>query len=93
MRDYFEREMDIADHRVLIRAAGRVGLDETEVERFLGSDALVEQVHKQANAARADGVHGVPHFTINDVFTIEGAQEPAAFLMLFERWKKRRSKI
>ena len=91
--DYFERERDITDHVVLTKAAGRVGLLEHEVETFLATDQLAAQVEKDAIAARDDGVHGVPLFNINDQFEVEGAQEPRAFLMLFERFKKKESKI
>ena len=87
--DYFERQQDIFDHDVLAKAAGRAGLDEDEVKALLTSYALSDQVEKEAKAARGEGVNGVPHFTINDMFDVEGAQEPNAFLMLFERLKKR----
>ena len=91
--DYFEREQDITDHVVLARAAGRAGMDEHEVKAFLESDRLAKQVENEAADARNEGIRGVPLFTINDTFEVEGAQEPRAFTMLFERLRKKQSKM
>lgn len=91
--DYFEREQDITDHGVLTQAAVRAGLDEDEVKAFLRSDKLAREVEEKANESRDQGINGVPHFDINGVFTVEGAQEPAAFLMLFNRLKKREAAV
>lgn len=86
--DYFERGRDITSQDVLARAASRAGLDEHEIKAFLASDALVKEVEQKARENRAE-VNSVPFFSINGVFTVEGAQEPAAFLMLFKRLKVR----
>lgn len=91
--DYFERERDITSHSVLIAAARRVGLDEDEIAAFLRSDSLAKEVEEMAKENRERGVNGVPNFTINGVFTVEGAQEPAAFQMLFNRLKKREGAV
>ena len=92
--DYFERDRDIADHEILVAAAGRAGLYEKEVRTLLASHALAEQVALKAEQARQNGVNGVPSFVINDIFEVQGAQEPAAFVALFERLKRRaKSKV
>lgn len=85
--DYFESEQDITSHDVLSKAAARAGLNKREIDAFLASDKLAVEVERQAQVNRSESVTGVPHFTINDEFTVEGAQEPAAFLMLFKRLK------
>ncbi|KAK3051379.1 hypothetical protein LTR09_007402 [Extremus antarcticus] len=89
--DFFEREQDITDPTVLSKAAVRAGLSgvEQDFKAFLASDDFVDVVHKTAAAQRQDGINGVPHFTINDEFTVEGAQEPTAFLHLFGKLAKR----
>jgi predicted DsbA family dithiol-disulfide isomerase len=89
--DYFEREQDITSHTVLRRAAVRAGIasSEGDIERFLASNDLVDEVQKAAAAQREEGVSGIPYFVINDEFAVEGAQEPIAFLHLFERLVKR----
>lgn len=87
--DYFEREQDITDHSVLIKAAGRAGIDEGEAETFLKSDELALETKQKASDIRGEGINGVPQFILNDTFTVEGGQEPRAFLALFGRLKKR----
>lgn len=91
--DYFECEQDITDHVVLARAAKRAGMDEQEALKFLGGKELVDEVASEAQAAREEGVSGVPRFTLNEDFEIEGAQEPNAFLMLFQRLKRKENKL
>lgn len=91
--DYFERERDITSHDILVNAAERAGLDGAEARKFLESEALAKEVAEKARVPRENGINGVPHFSINDTFTVEGAQEPAAFLMLFRRLRKRQMKM
>jgi predicted DsbA family dithiol-disulfide isomerase len=87
---YFEQEKDITSHDVLVEAAGRAGMYEKEARVFLESDRLANEVEAQAIDSRnVEGVNGVPHFTINGMFDVGGAQEPRAYGMLFERVKKR----
>ena len=87
---YFEKEKDITSHDVLVDAAGRVGMYEKEARAFLEGDRLAKEVESEAMDSRnVEGVNGVPHFTINGMFDVGGAQEPRAYGMLFERVKKR----
>jgi predicted DsbA family dithiol-disulfide isomerase len=89
--DFFEREQDITDHVTLSKAAVRAGLtnQEDEIVSWLASDDLVEVVQQEAAAQRTEGINGVPHFAINEEFAVEGAQEPIAFLHLFDRLARR----
>jgi predicted DsbA family dithiol-disulfide isomerase len=91
--DYFEREQDITNHKILAKAAGRAGMDEAEALSFLAGDELAEDVAQEAQATREEGVSGVPRFILNNDFEIEGAQEPNAFLMLFQRLKRKESRL
>lgn len=84
---YFENEQDITSHDVLLRAGVRAGLDEQEVKDLLASDRGGDEVDSEAAMSRDENIGGVPHFTIQDRFELSGAQEPAAFLQLFERVK------
>ena len=87
---FFENDKDITSHDVLVEAAGRAGMYEKEARAFLDSDRLVKEVAAEADESRnVEGVNGVPHFNINGMFDIGGAQESRAFTMLFERVKKR----
>jgi len=86
---YFELEKDITSHEVLAAVGRDAGLDEAEVTRMLGSDEFGDVVDKEVAEARSEAVSGVPHFTLQGQYEISGAQEPAAFVRLFERIKAR----
>ncbi|KAI9711928.1 MAG: hypothetical protein M1828_001770 [Chrysothrix sp. TS-e1954] len=84
---YFEEEGDITSHSVLKDAALKAGVSEEDATRVLASDEGGPLVDKEVSNAQTRDIHGVPHFTIQDMFEISGAQEPAAFVQLFERVK------
>ena len=85
---YFENEKDITTQEVLIESGVKAGLDEKEVKEWLDSGKGSAEVDKEVQDAREQNISGVPNFTINDRFEIGGAQEPAAFVQLFERLKR-----
>ncbi|KAF2200470.1 thioredoxin-like protein [Delitschia confertaspora ATCC 74209] len=85
---YFENERDITSRDVLIEAGVKAGLDKAEVEEWLENGKGGPEVDKEVQDAYAEGVSGVPNFTINDMFQVGGAQEPEAFVQLFERLKR-----
>jgi len=82
---YFEEEKDITSHEVLEGAGKRAGLDEGEVKEMLKGNRGGDQVDEEVKHAQMMNVGGVPHFTIQDMFELSGAQEPQAFVQLFER--------
>lgn len=81
---YFENEKDITSHEVLLEAAKKAGLDETEVKGWLRSDAGGEVVDKEVRIAHQHGISGVPNFTINGKYEIGGAQDPKDFIQIFQ---------
>jgi predicted DsbA family dithiol-disulfide isomerase len=85
---YFENEKDITSQDVLIEAAVKAGLDKSEAQTWLDNGSGGPEVDKEVQYAVAEGISGVPNFKINDRFEVSGAQEPAAFVQLFERLKK-----
>lgn len=85
---YFENEKDITAQEVLVESGVKAGLEEKEVKEWLNSGKGGAEVDKEVQDAREQNISGVPNFTINDRFEIGGAQEPAAFVQLFERLKK-----
>jgi predicted DsbA family dithiol-disulfide isomerase len=92
-RAYFEEEGNITDRAVLLKAAVQAaadsGLTQAEVQRWLDSDEDLagKEVDREASEATSRFVTGVPHFTIQGKYVIEGGQEPEAFLDVFERVK------
>lgn len=85
---YFENEKDITTQEILVESGVKAGLDEKEIKEWLDSGKGGAEVDKEVQDAREQNISGVPNFTINDRFEIGGAQEPAAFVQLFERLKK-----
>ncbi|KAL8707215.1 MAG: hypothetical protein Q9220_007709 [cf. Caloplaca sp. 1 TL-2023] len=91
-RSYFEEEGDITDHEILTAAAMRGGLEEGEVRAWLGSGEGGREVDREVVEAQMKGVSGVPHFTLQGKYEIGGAQEPEAFVGIFEKVKAMESK-
>jgi predicted DsbA family dithiol-disulfide isomerase len=91
--DYFENEKDITSQEMLLDAATKAGLDAMEAKDWLDSGKGGPEVDKEVQEAYAQNIHGVPNFTINDQFEIGGAQEPAAFVQLFERLKRQEGNL
>jgi predicted DsbA family dithiol-disulfide isomerase len=87
-RAYFEEEMKITDPAVLVDAAVKAGLGRDEVEKVLKEDVGGEEVDREARSASQQLVSGVPYFSIQGKYTIEGADEPETFLEVFERVKQ-----
>ncbi|KAL8847287.1 MAG: hypothetical protein Q9221_007663 [Calogaya cf. arnoldii] len=86
-KSYFEKEEDITSHSVLKSAAEKAGLEEAEINEWLESDKGGREVDREVVEAQMKAVSGVPHFTIQDKFEIGGAQDPEAFVQIFERIK------
>ncbi|KAI9784658.1 MAG: hypothetical protein M1835_003539 [Candelina submexicana] len=84
---YFENEQDITSHKVLLDAGIKAGLGEDEVKGWLESDKGGRQVDKEVREAQLSNIHGVPNFTIQGKHELGGAQDPSAFLEIFERVK------
>ncbi|KAH6644145.1 thioredoxin-like protein [Boeremia exigua] len=85
---YFENEKDITAREMLIESGVKAGLEEKEIKEWLDNGKGGAEVDKEVQNAREQNISGVPNFTINDSFEISGAQEPAAFVQLFERLKR-----
>ncbi|CZT25757.1 related to dithiol-disulfide isomerase involved in polyketide biosynthesis [Ramularia collo-cygni] len=84
---YFENEEDITSKDMLLKRGVQAGLDEKEVKEWLDSDKGGEEVDKEVKEAKQRYISGVPHFVINGVAEIEGAEEPATFLRVFKAIK------
>ena len=80
---YFENEEDITDKAVLLKRGVQAGLDEQEVREWLDSDAGGAEVDREVEEAKRKFVTGVPNFTINGRFEIQGAEEPQKFIQVF----------
>lgn len=87
-KSYFEGDGDITSHDTLIEAAVKAGLDKAEVKDWLDTDKGGNEVDKEVQEAYAKDIHGVPHFTIQGKYEVDGAQDTQAFLEAFANVKE-----
>ncbi|TKA53387.1 hypothetical protein B0A55_12171 [Friedmanniomyces simplex] len=80
---YFEANEDITTLEVLVARGVRAGLDETEVREWMEDGKGGPEVDKEVAEAQHKFITGVPNFTINGTYEVQGAEEPAAFLQVF----------
>ncbi len=85
MELYFTEGADLTDREVLVRAATDCGLDAETVRADLAGDTDVEEVEREAMAAKEAGIEGVPCFILGGMFAISGAQSPEYLAQAIER--------
>ncbi|HIF08830.1 MAG TPA: DsbA family oxidoreductase, partial [Sneathiellales bacterium] len=83
-RAYFTEGRDIGDVEVLLEVAESASMDIKVVRDLLNSDADEEMIKEEDALARQMGITGVPCFIFDQKFPLMGAQEPEAFLQIFE---------
>ncbi len=81
---YFVEGVDIGNRTNLSKIAVSCGFDETSVVAYLASDRDVADIRAEDRRARRLGIDGVPYFIINGRYALSGAQEPEAFIPMFE---------
>lgn len=73
--DFFVNGVNLADRDSLSAAAARAGMDGEQVSADLASGKDEELVARQAQAASASGIGGVPFFVFGGKVAVAGAQE------------------
>jgi predicted DsbA family dithiol-disulfide isomerase len=87
-RAYFEDEKNITDPRVLLEAGVEAGLEREAVQKLLDSEEGGAEVDSEAKTASRRLVTGVPYYSIQGKYSVEGADEPETFLEVFEQIKE-----
>jgi predicted DsbA family dithiol-disulfide isomerase len=82
---YFSEGADLTDPKTLIQAAVDCGMDGDLVRKLLASDADVDRVEHDADAAREAGIDGVPCFIFGGSVIVTGAQSPEYLASAIER--------
>lgn len=77
---YFTKGENVGKKEVLIRLGVSIGLDEAAVRSFLDTDAELEAVQSDIEAARKLGVSGVPFFVLDQKYGVSGAQPVETFV-------------
>jgi len=93
MELYFAEGADLSDSKVLIQAAVDVGMDGDLVRRLLASDADIDRIEGEANAAKEAGIDGVPCFVFGGSVIVTGAQSPEYLASAIERTSGRHSSL
>ena len=88
-RAYFTDNLDVADHGVLARLAGEVGLDADAAAEVLATGGYAETVRAEELQAAELDIHAVPTFVIEGRWAIPGAQDVDTFAELLERARER----
>jgi len=85
MELYFTDGADLSNRAVLVQAAADVGLDADDISEALASDQDVEEVAREAIAAKDAGIEGVPCFIFGGKLAVSGAQAPEYLAEAIER--------
>lgn len=88
-RAYFTDNLDVADHGVLARLAGEVGLEADLAAEVLATGAYAERVRAEELDAAEHDIHAVPTFVIEGRWAIPGAQDVDTFVELLRRARER----
>jgi predicted DsbA family dithiol-disulfide isomerase len=75
-RAYFMEGRDVGDASALIEIAAQAGLDRTQAEAFLEGTEGTEEVRREARAAMASGISGVPTFILDGEALFSGSLKP-----------------
>ena len=90
---HFEEDADITSSDVLVSIGEKAGLGRTEVREWLDQGKGGLEVDREVEEAYEKGISGVPNFTINGRYEIQGAQDAQKFLEVFQRVKKAESAV
>jgi predicted DsbA family dithiol-disulfide isomerase len=93
MELYFSEGADLTDPKTLIQAAVDCNMDGDLVRRLLASDADVDRIEGEANAAKEAGVDGVPCFIFGGSTIVTGAQSPEYLASAIERTAAKQTRL
>jgi predicted DsbA family dithiol-disulfide isomerase len=79
---YFEGGRDITDLKWIEKVGLDSGLDEATIKKWKEEDGGGQVVDRDAEKNKRF-TNGVPNFTVNGKYVIEGAQDPEEFLRVF----------
>ena len=84
---YFELQEDVSDAATLARAAVSVGVSEDEAAllAYLRGTEDESAVQLDIISAYRNGIDGVPHFRIDGIYEVPGAEQPEVFMDAFRK--------
>jgi len=87
-RAYFLQGRDIGDTETLVAIAVECGLDSEETRILLASDDYRSDVLAEHDMAVSLNISGVPCFILEGRYAVVGAQQPDAFMPVFDLVKE-----
>ena len=90
---YFTDGKNTDDKNILVELGELIGLNKTELQDFLESDAMSENVQQDILEAQQIGVSGVPFFVFDRKYAVSGAQDSSAFLEVLNQSYAEHSKL
>ncbi|MEE6258512.1 DsbA family oxidoreductase [Plantactinospora sonchi] len=88
-RAHFVDGVDVGSRPALAGVAATVGLDESDVRRFLDSSEGVTELRAALREAHELGVTSVPMFVLAGKYAVAGAQEPETLLAALREVRRR----
>jgi predicted DsbA family dithiol-disulfide isomerase len=82
---YFTEGRDIGDHGTLADIAAEAGLDRHDILGRLASESDFDAVREEADAARSEGITGVPFYIFGERLAVSGAQPPEVLSKVIAR--------
>jgi predicted DsbA family dithiol-disulfide isomerase len=94
---YFTDGKNTDDIATLVELGTAIGLDATEIQQTLNSDAYAGEVRHDIYEAQQLGVRGVPFFVMNRKYGVSGAQAVPVFEQTIEKafaeWRQENPKL
>ena len=82
---YFSNRENVGNAEVLVKVAGRVGLDEREAAAVLEDGRYARDVREHQRFWLSQGIRAVPSFILDRRYLIPGAQSPEVFVAALEK--------
>lgn len=82
---YFTEGKNLDDNKTLIILAQKIGIDGTETQQILESEAYLGEVEKDIYEGQQLGLRGVPFFVFNRKYGISGAQDAKVFSQTLQK--------
>jgi len=86
---FFSERQDVSSEKVLVSAAGSIGLSETDAQEVLRSGRFVEEVREDQRWWLDREIHAVPAFIFNDKYSVLGAQAADTFVRVLKKLESR----
>ena len=82
---HFTDARDVSDAKTLLDIAAETGLDRTEAETALSTEAHANAVRAQEQVWAQNGISGVPTMIFNEKYLVTGAQGPQNYAQMLTK--------